>query len=49
MSDFGGALKPFKDHPRPDLVVLGIPFDRKSSFLRGAAGGPAAVRAVSTC
>jgi agmatinase len=48
MSDFGGALKPFKDHPRPDLVVLGIPFDRKSSFLRGAAGGPAAVRAVST-
>jgi len=48
MSDFGGALKSFKDHPRPDLVVLGIPFDEKSSFLRGAAGGPAAVRAVST-
>ncbi|MBM3293104.1 MAG: agmatinase [Candidatus Aminicenantes bacterium] len=48
MTDFGGALKPFKDHPGADLVIVGIPFDTKSSYLRGAAGGPAAVRAVST-
>ncbi len=48
MSDFGGALKPLAEHPDYQLAVLGVPFDEKSSFLRGAAGGPAAIRAVST-
>lgn len=48
MSDFGGALKPLSEHPDFRLAVLGVPFDGKSSWLRGAAAGPAAIRAVST-
>ena len=48
MSDFGGALKPLAEHPDYRLAVLGVPFDEKSSYLRGAAGGPAAIRSVST-
>jgi arginase len=48
MSDFGGAVKPLAEHPDYRMAVLGVPFDEKSSYLRGAAGGPAAVRAVST-
>jgi arginase len=48
MSDFGGAVKPLEDHPDYKIAVLGVPFDEKSSYLRGAAGGPAAIRAVST-
>jgi agmatinase len=48
MSDFGGAVKPLAEHPDYRLAVLGVPFDEKSSYLRGAAGGPAAIRAVST-
>ncbi|HVP91863.1 MAG TPA: agmatinase [Terriglobales bacterium] len=48
MSDFGGALKPLAEHPDYQLAVLGVPFDEKSSYLRGAAAGPAAIRAVST-
>jgi len=48
MTDFGGAVKPLAEHPNYQLAVLGIPFDEKSSYLRGAAGGPAAIRAVST-
>jgi len=48
MSDFGGALKPLGENPDYKIAVLGVPFDEKSSYLRGAAGGPAAIRAVST-
>jgi len=48
MSDFGGALKPLSEYPDYKIAVLGVPFDEKSSYLRGAAGGPAAIRAVST-
>jgi agmatinase len=48
MSDFGGAAKPLSEHPDYKIAILGVPFDEKSSFLRGAAQGPAAVRAVST-
>jgi arginase len=48
MSDFGGAVKPLAEHPDYKIAVLGVPFDEKSSYLRGAAGGPAAIRAVST-
>ncbi len=48
MSDFGGAVKPLAEHPDYQLAVLGVPFDEKSSYLRGAAAGPAAIRAVST-
>jgi agmatinase len=45
MTDFGGAIKKSADY---DLAVIGIPFDEKSSYLRGPAGGPAAIRASST-
>jgi arginase len=48
MSDFGGAAKPLSEHPDYKIAILGVPFDEKSSYLRGAAQGPAAVRAVST-
>lgn len=48
MSDFGGALKSLKDNPDYKMAVLGVPFDEKSSYLRGAAGGPAAIREAST-
>lgn len=48
MSDFGGAAKPLSENPDYRIAVLGVPFDEKSSYLRGAAAGPAAVRAVST-
>lgn len=48
MSDFGGAVKPLEEHPDYKIAILGVPFDEKSSYLRGAAEGPAAIRAVST-
>jgi agmatinase len=48
MTDFGGAAKPLSEHPDYKIAVLGVPFDEKSSYLRGAAGGPAAIRKVST-
>ena len=48
MSDFGGAAKPLSEHPDYKIAILGVPFDEKSSYLRGAAQGPAAVRAVAT-
>ncbi len=48
MADFGGAAKPLSENPDYKIAVLGVPFDEKSSYLRGAAQGPAAVRAVST-
>jgi arginase len=45
MSDFGGAVKNAEDY---EFAVLGVPWDEKSSYLKGAALGPAAVRAAST-
>jgi arginase len=48
MSDFAGALKSVADRPDYRLAVIGVPFDEKSSYLRGAAAGPAAIRAAST-
>jgi len=45
MTDFGGAIK---RRSRYELAIIGIPFDEKSSFLRGAAAGPDAIRASST-
>jgi arginase len=45
MTDFGGAIK---ISPTYELAILGVPFDEKSCFLRGAAKGPAAIRAAST-
>ena len=48
MSDFGGALKPIDEYPGCGIAILGVPFDEKSSYLRGAAGGPAAIRRAST-
>jgi arginase len=45
MTDFGGAIRKSQKY---DLAVIGVPFDEKSSFIRGAAGGPAAIRAAST-
>lgn len=48
MSDFGGAVKPLSEFPDYKIAILGVPFDEKSSYLRGASAGPAAIRAVST-
>ncbi len=45
MTDFGGAIKPLDESPDYKLAILGVPFDEKSSYLRGAAGGPRAGRA----
>jgi agmatinase len=45
MTDFGGAIK---RSSRYELAIIGIPFDEKSSYLRGAAEGPGAIRAAST-
>jgi agmatinase len=45
MTDFGGAVQ---DSSRYELAIIGVPFDEKSSYLRGAARGPAAIRASST-
>lgn len=45
MTDFGGALKQGQEY---DIAIVGIPFDEKSSYLRGAAKGPQAIRAAST-
>ena len=45
MSDFGGSVKHAENY---EFAVIGIPYDEKSSFLRGAARGPEAVRRAST-
>ena len=45
MTDFGGAIK---QSAKFDLAIIGVPFDEKSSYLRGAALGPQAIRAAST-
>ena len=42
---FGGALR---TQEKAEFTVLGVPFDGKSSFRKGAAGGPDAIRQAST-
>ncbi|MCR4408770.1 MAG: agmatinase [Candidatus Saccharicenans sp.] len=48
MTDFGGALKNLSEVNKYKLAIVGVPFDEKSSFRRGAAAGPEAIRRVST-
>jgi arginase len=45
MTDFGGAIK---ESPNYDVALIGIPFDEKSSYLKGPAKGPLAIREAST-
>lgn len=45
MTDFGGALKQSQDY---EVAIIGVPFDEKSCYLRGASKGPQAIRAAST-
>ena len=45
MTDFGGAIQKSQEY---DMAILGIPYDEKSCYLRGAAKGPQAIRAAST-
>ena len=45
MTNFGGAVKKRKEY---DIAILGIPFDEKSSFLKGPAKGPQSIRSTST-
>jgi agmatinase len=45
MSQFGGAIKVSEIY---DVAILGVPYDAKSSFLRGPAKGPQAIREAWT-
>jgi len=45
MTDFGGAVKRTDNY---QIAILGIPFDEKSSYLKGASLGPQAIREAST-
>lgn len=45
MTDFGGAITQSNEY---DVAILGIPYDEKSSFLKGSAKGPKAIREAST-
>jgi arginase len=45
MTDFGGSIKKVQEY---EFAILGIPFDGKSCYLRGAARGPKAIREAST-
>ncbi len=45
MTDFGGAVKQSDDY---NIAIIGIPFDEKSCYLKGASKGPQAIRAAST-
>ncbi len=45
MTDFGGAIRTTTEY---DIAILGIPYDAKSSYMRGAAQGPYAIRHAST-
>lgn len=42
---FGGSLK---QDVNSEFTIIGIPFDDKSSYRKGAAGGPAAIRTASS-
>jgi len=45
MTDFGGAVKQSQEF---EFAIIGVPFDDKSCYLKGAAKGPSAIRAAST-
>ena len=45
MSEFGGAIK---ESAKYDIAIIGVPYDGKSCYLRGASKGPEAIRAAST-
>ncbi len=45
MSDFGGAIK---ESAKYDIAIIGVPYDGKSCYLKGASKGPEAIRAAST-
>ncbi|MFC2167138.1 agmatinase [Acidobacteriota bacterium] len=45
MTDFGGAIQ---KGPDCDVAIIGIPYDEKSSYLKGPAKGPQAIREAST-
>jgi len=45
LTDFGGAIKKSQEY---DVAIIGIPFDEKSCYLKGASKGPQAIRAAST-
>jgi len=45
MNFFGGAIKKSAVF---DIAILGVPYDEKSSYLRGPAKGPPAIREAST-
>jgi agmatinase len=45
MCDFGGAVKESNTY---DIAILGVPYDGKSSYLRGSSEGPHAIRKAST-
>jgi len=45
MTDFGGAVKQSQEF---EFAIIGVPFDEKSCYLKGAAKGPQAIRAAST-
>jgi agmatinase len=45
MSDFGGAVKESNTY---DIAILGVPYDGKSSYLKGPSKGPQAIRTAST-
>lgn len=45
MTDFGGAVKKADTY---QMAIVGIPFDEKSSYLKGASLGPKAIREAST-
>lgn len=45
MSDFGGAVRESNTY---DIAILGVPYDGKSSYLKGPSEGPRAIRVAST-
>lgn len=45
MTDFGGALKKSQEY---EMAIIGVSFDEKSCYLRGASKGPEAIREAST-
>ncbi|MCP2519451.1 agmatinase [Candidatus Aminicenantes bacterium AC-335-K20] len=45
MTDFGGAIKKTDKY---EIAILGIPYDEKSSYLKGTSLGPRAIREAST-
>jgi len=45
MTDFGGAIQ---KGPDCDVAIIGIPYDDKSSYLKGPAKGPQSIREAST-